>query len=102
MMKHRRSFPVVLAGNCCASVGVAAGLCAAAEEAGQADKNSLRCVWFDAHDDYNISDTVVSGYFDSQGIAMMARECWKALMETVPGFRPVDTARNPLWNVGCE
>lgn len=28
-----------------------------------------------------------SGYFDSQAIAMMAGECWRVLLDSVPGFR---------------
>jgi arginase len=85
--RNQASFPIVLAGNCCTSVGVAAGLWASSDLKGAHD-DALGCVWFDAHDDYNVPDTVVSGYFDSQGIAMMAGECWKALLGTVPGFRP--------------
>jgi arginase len=85
--RNQASFPIVLAGNCCTSVGVAAGLWASNDLKGAHD-DALGCVWFDAHDDYNVPDTVVSGYFDSQGIAMMAGECWKALLNTVPGFRP--------------
>ncbi|KAH6622649.1 hypothetical protein F5144DRAFT_605198 [Chaetomium tenue] len=86
------SFPIVLAGNCCISVGVAAGLCGSREllmgrEDG-GDGDGLGCVWFDAHDDYNVPDSMISGYFDSQGIAMLAGECWRGLMATVPGFRP--------------
>jgi arginase len=82
------SFPLVLAGNCCISVGVAAGLWGSDELKGAPD-DALGCVWFDAHDDYNVPDSMVSGYFDSQGIAMMAGECWKALVGTVPGFWPL-------------
>jgi len=85
--RNQASFPIVLAGNCCTSVGVAAGLWASDDLKGAGD-DALGCVWFDAHDDYNVPDTVVSGYFDSQGIAIMAGECWKALVGTVPGFRP--------------
>ncbi|KAK0638938.1 hypothetical protein B0T16DRAFT_497131 [Cercophora newfieldiana] len=87
------SFPVVVAGNCCSSVGVMSGLSAAfalpAEGESEKEKE-IGCIWFDAHDDYNVPDTVVSGYFDSQGIAMMAGESWKALVATIPGFKPVD------------
>lgn len=85
--RNQSSFPIVLAGNCCTSVGVAAGLWAS-DDLKEAGDDALGCVWFDAHDDYNVPDTVVSGYFDSQGIAIMAGECWKALVGTVPGFRP--------------
>lgn len=86
--RNQSSFPIVLAGNCCTSVGVAAGLWNSDDLEGARD-DALGSIWFDAHDDYNIPDTVVSGYFDSQGIAMMAGECWKALLGTVPGFRPM-------------
>ncbi|KAK4038160.1 hypothetical protein C8A01DRAFT_48217 [Parachaetomium inaequale] len=85
--RNRASFPIVLAGNCCISVGVAAGLWGSDELRG-AEDDALGCVWFDAHDDYNVPDSMVSGYFDSQGIAMMAGECWRALVSSVPGFRP--------------
>ncbi|KAK3305627.1 uncharacterized protein B0T15DRAFT_203605 [Chaetomium strumarium] len=96
--RNQSSFPIVLAGNCCTSVGVAAGLWGSSDLRGTAaddddDGDALGCVWFDAHDDYNVPDTVVSGYFDSQGIAMMAGECWKALLDTVPGFRPTRLRR---------
>ncbi|KAJ4307255.1 hypothetical protein N0V88_000637 [Collariella sp. IMI 366227] len=88
--RNQSSFPIVLAGNCCASVGVSAGLC---ESEDFKNDGELGCVWFDAHGDYNIPDTVLNGYFDSQGIAMMAGECWKALAETIPGFRPFPISR---------
>jgi len=80
------SFPIVLSGNCNASVGVAAGLCGSRRFAGSAQ---LGCVWFDAHDDFNIPDTVISGYFDSMAVAMLTGLCWKGLLETVPGHRPL-------------
>ena len=34
-----------------------------------------------AHDDFNIPDTVLSGYFDGMPIAIMAGQCWKALIQ---------------------
>ncbi|KAH8671461.1 hypothetical protein BX600DRAFT_434567 [Xylariales sp. PMI_506] len=84
------SFPIVLSGNCNAGVGSPRGF-----------SGKLGCVWFDAHDDYNTPDTVLSGYFDSQGIAMMAGECWQALMGTVPGHSPVDV-RDKLVHVAMR
>jgi arginase len=93
----------VVAGNCLASVGVMAGLCAAGAstmrtggvgEVGRGGKgNKIGTLWFDAHDDYNIPDTVVCGHFDSRGIAVMTGESWEASMATVPGFRAVDLKR---------
>lgn len=32
----------------------------------------------------------MSGYFDSMGIVIMAGECWTALTNTVPGYKPLD------------
>ncbi|KAK1749903.1 hypothetical protein QBC47DRAFT_418606 [Echria macrotheca] len=87
--RNSGSFPIILAGNCCTTVGVAAGVWGSNDMRNKTD-DALGCVWFDAHDDYNVPDTVISGYFDSQGIAMMAGECWKTLMHTVPGHRAFD------------
>ncbi|KAK0613535.1 hypothetical protein B0T14DRAFT_539366 [Immersiella caudata] len=92
--RQNSSFPIILAGNCLASVGVFAGLTSSSSLQTQKEKSEIGCIWFDAHDDYNIPDTILSGYFDSQGIAMMAGESWKALMATVPGFvAPLDLKR---------
>jgi arginase len=92
------SFPIVLAGNCSATVGVAAGSIASPDIL-RGEK--LGCVWFDAHDDYNTPDTVMSGYFDSQCIAMLAGECWKGLLGTVPGHSPMNL-RESLIHVGMR
>lgn len=90
------SFPVVLAGNCSASVGVAAGLSHAVSNLG----GELGCVWFDAHDDFNTPDTMTSGYFDSMPIAMMVGLCFKAMLRSVPGFATMDLER--LVHVGMR
>jgi len=73
-------FPLVLAGNCNASVGTYAGL-------GDAGAG---LVWFDAHPDFNTPDEATGGYFDGMGVAMLAGQCWHRLVATVPGFRPLD------------
>lgn len=73
------AFPLVLAGNCNASVGVAAGL----------SEEDLVVVWFDAHSDLDTPDECVSGYFDAMGASMLTGGSWKALMATVPGHRPL-------------
>lgn len=92
--RDRRSFPIVLSGNCCATVGVAGSIFAAvSSDELDGRQNDVGCVWFDAHDDYNTPDTVVSGYFDSMGIAMLAGECWRALLADVPGHRPLDVGK---------
>lgn len=56
---------------------------------------------FDAHDDYNTPDTVMSGFFDSQPIAMLAGECWKSLPGTIPGHTPMNL-RQKLVHVGMQ
>ncbi|KAK3325074.1 hypothetical protein B0H66DRAFT_110008 [Apodospora peruviana] len=90
------SFPIILAGNCTASVGVAAGICAAAAF----KSDDIGCIWFDAHDDFNTPDTIMSGYFDSMPIAMLAGQCWKGLLATMPGYRPLDLGK--LVHVGMR
>jgi len=35
----------------------------------------------------------MSEYLDSMGVAMLAGECWKSLLGTVPGFRPIGLDR---------
>jgi len=72
-------FPIVLAGNCNTTVGVAAGLTATTDE--------LEVVWFDAHSDLANTDETTSGYFDGMGVSMLNGESWKALTSTVPGHR---------------
>jgi arginase len=112
----RGSFPIVLSGNCSASVGVAAGFNAyhygrqekirsdgkdpVCGEQGR-EESLLTSVWFDAHDDFNTPDTVMSGYFDSQGIAMLGGECWKGLLGSVPGHRPMNLQKQ-LIHVGMR
>jgi arginase len=113
---ERGSFPIVLSGNCTASVGVAAGFNAyhygvqekmrndgqdpVREEQGR-EESLLASVWFDAHDDFNTPDTVMSGYFDSQGIAMLGGECWKGLLGSVSGHRPMNLQKQ-LVHVGMR
>jgi arginase len=72
-------FPIILAGNCNTSVGVAAGLSGTNE--------GLEVVWFDAHSDLANPDETKSGYFDGMGTSMMSGESWKGLMAMIPGHR---------------
>lgn len=92
------SFPVVVAGNCTASVGVLSGLSHAADL--YAGGEELGCVWFDAHDDFNTPDTMVSGYFDSMPLSIMAGRCFRELVRSVPGFSPLNLER--LVHVGMR
>lgn len=92
----RNALPIVLAGNCSSAVGVAAGLSDAVRRAG----GELGCVWFDAHDDFNTPDTMMSGYFDSMPIAMLGNLCFRSLLKTVPGYTPMNLQR--LIHVGMR
>ncbi len=102
------SFPIVLAGNCTASVGAAAGIHASLAPAdpsgrrleddegpGRKEDGSgeLGCIWFDAHDDFHTPDTFTSGYFDSMPIAMLAGLCWNGMLASVPGHRALNLER---------
>jgi arginase len=77
---ERYAFPLVLAGNCASSLGTVAGL----------DHERLGVVWFDAHADFDTPDDNLSGFFDVMALAMLTGTGWRALRESIPGFRPVD------------
>jgi arginase len=77
------SFPLILSGNCMASVAVACGL----------QERDLAFIYFDAHDDLDSPDVNENGYFDAMGLSMLRGESWKTLMKTVPGFEPFDYKR---------
>ncbi len=74
-----RHFPLILAGNCNSCVGAIAGLGA----------NRLGVIWFDAHGDFNTPETTTTGFLDGMGLAMASGRCWKAILDTIPGFEPV-------------
>ncbi|KAI1018405.1 hypothetical protein LB503_005808 [Fusarium chuoi] len=80
-------FPIILAGNCSATVGVQAGLTAALGKIPS-------CIWFDAHDDFNTPDVLKSGYLDSMPVAMMAGLCWNTLLASIKGFEAMDLKQN--------
>jgi arginase len=71
--------PLVLSGNCDASLGTVSG-CGCGDTA---------VVWFDAHGEATTPDTTVSGFLDGMGISTMTGQCWQRLARTVPGFEPV-------------
>ncbi len=72
-------FPLVLSGNCNASVGTIAG----------AGAEGLGIVWFDAHADFNTPETTTTGFTDGMGLAVAVGHCWRRMAEGVPGFSPV-------------
>ena len=65
-----QSFPVVLSGNCSATVGVVAGLKA----------DDIAIIWFDSHGDCETPATTVSGFLDGMGIAMLLNKSWQNLL----------------------
>lgn len=77
-VKKANSFPLVLSGNCMATVAVACGL--GIEDPG--------FVYFDAHDDMDTPSTNTNGYFDAMGLSMLAGKSWHAMTQSIPGYSP--------------
>ena len=77
----RSAFPLVLSGNCMSSVGTVAAL-----------EEGVGVVWFDAHADFNTTEHSLSGFADGMSLAVLTGTGWRALRETVPGYRPVPDA----------
>jgi arginase len=74
----RGAFPLVLSGNCMSSIGVVAGL-----------GRDVGVVWLDAHPDFNTADGSLTGFADGMGLSILTGTGWRALRETVPGYRAV-------------
>jgi arginase len=74
-------FPIVLSGNCNVAVGTRGGL-----------GDGVGVVWFDAHGDFHTPETTTGGFLDGSGLAILTGLCWRPLLKTVPGFRPVPEA----------
>ncbi|ODM23713.1 hypothetical protein SI65_01302 [Aspergillus cristatus] len=88
---EKGNWPLVLSGNCMASVAVACGLeHAQAQAQGQkkGGRGKLGFIYFDSHDDLDSPDVNENGYFDAMGLSMLRGESWKLLMNTVPGYDP--------------
>ncbi|MDF7814847.1 arginase family protein [Hymenobacter sp. YC55] len=81
--QNQGRFPLVLAGNCGASLGVVAGL----------PYQEVGIVWLDAHGDYNTPETSTSGFLDGMGLAVVTGQCWQPLACSVLGFKPVPPTR---------
>jgi arginase len=78
--RERGAFPLVLAGNCVSCLGTVAGL----------DPLDVGVVWFDAHADLDTPDDNLSGFLDVMALSLLTGTGWRALRETIPGFRPVE------------
>ena len=76
-------FPLVLSGNCIATVGVVAGLANPSQEEG------LGIVWVGGHADFNTPETTTSASLDGMGLSVALGHCWVQMARTIPGFRPV-------------
>ncbi len=73
--------PVSIAGDCCATLPVMAGL----QRAGV----DVTFIWIDAHGDFNTPDTSPSGFLGGMPLAMMVGLGDLSMGETV-GLKPVD------------
>jgi arginase len=72
-------FPLILSGNCGASLGAIAG----------AGNKRLGVIWFDAHGEFNTPETTTSGFLDGMGLAIATGLCWKNLALAIPNFQPL-------------
>jgi arginase len=77
--KRTGKFPLVLSGNCGATVGVIAGM--GAQKPG--------VIWFDTHGEFNTPETTTSGFLDGMGLAVATGLCWKKLAASIPNFQPI-------------
>lgn len=78
--------PLVLAGNCNVTLGVRAGLLAAAPAV-----PDIAIVWLDAHGDFNTPETSASGYLDGMPLAMLTGRAFPETWERL-GARACDEA----------
>ena len=75
-------FPLVLSGNCISAIGTVAGLGA-----------DVGVLWLDAHADLNTPESTRSGFLDGMAAAVLTGRCWRELVGSVPGMRPVEDRR---------
>lgn len=76
-------FPLVLSGNCNATVGTLAGV------RGAGPDEEIGMVWFDGHADFKTPETSPDGFLDGMGLSIAVGHCWKGAVRTVPWFRPL-------------
>jgi arginase len=63
---HHGTFPLVLSGNCNATVGTVAGL----------NNKNTGVIWFDAHGDLETPDTTTTGFLDGMALSVLLGRCW--------------------------
>jgi arginase len=79
--ERRGAFPVILAGNCIASLGGLAGL-----------ESRTAVLWLDAHADFNTPETSPTGFLDGMALAVITGRCMQDESETIGGFEPLQDA----------
>jgi arginase len=62
--------PIILSGNCSATVGVMAGH----------NSTTTGVIWFDAHGDCETPETTTSGFLDGMAISMLLNRSWQNLL----------------------
>lgn len=76
--------PVIIAGDCCTSLGVLAGL--------QRANINPTLIWFDAHGDFNTRETSPSGFLGGMPLAMLVGRGAQTMTENV-GLKTVPENR---------
>ena len=76
--------PVSIAGDCCTSLGVLAGL-------QRANLNPI-LIWFDAHGDFNTWETTPSGFLGGMPLAMLVGRGEQTIVESL-GLMPIPESR---------
>jgi arginase len=85
--RERRALPLILAGNCIASLGAIAALW------------EPSVFWFDAHGDLNTPETTRSGFLDGMALSIALGRCWTRLSGRT-GLRPL--AEERVWLIGAR
>jgi arginase len=81
------SMPIALTGNC--NSGVIGCLAATGRTSGR--RPGL--VWFDAHSDCRVPETIRDGFLDSMGLSMALGRCWQGPLAALHGFSPLAAGR---------
>ncbi len=79
-----QKLPISLAGDCCSTIGVLAGL--------QRQGLNPLLVWFDAHGDFNTWDTSPSGFLGGMPLAMLVGLGEQTMLE-INQVKPLDERR---------